>query len=72
MELFSGNRTGSQNQAQENPDFEEQPESAPLGIVDPPCPMRKLEADMVFFTFTLPHFLHLTVSPSDEVTSTSK
>jgi len=72
MSLFVENRTGSRNQAQENPELEEQPESAPLGMVDPPWPIRKLEADIVFLTFTLPHFLHLTVSPSDEVTSTSK
>ena len=63
---------GFLDQAQENPDLEEQPESAPEGMDVPPCPIRKLEAEMVFFTFKLPHFLHLTVSPSEEVTSTSK
>jgi hypothetical protein len=42
-------------QAQENPDFVEQPESAPEGMELEPEDMRKLEAEMVFFTTLLPH-----------------
>lgn len=43
-------------QAQENPDFVEQPESAPEGMELDPEEIRKLEAEMVFFTTLLPHF----------------
>jgi len=66
------NHTGFYVQAQENPDLEEQPERAPEGMVDPPLFMRKLEADMVFLTFRLSHFLHLIVSAEDKETSASK
>ncbi len=59
-------------QAQENPDFVEQPESAPEGMELEPEEIRKLEAEMVFFTTLLPH-LGQTVSPavSVEVTMVS-
>ena len=43
-------------QAQEKPDFVEQPESAPEGMELEPEEIRKLEAEMVFFTTLLPHF----------------
>jgi hypothetical protein len=43
-------------QAQENPDFVEQPESAPEGMALEPDDIRKLEAEMVFLTVLLPHF----------------
>jgi hypothetical protein len=43
-------------QAQEKPDFVEQPESAPEGMELEPEEIRKLEAEMVFFTAPLPHF----------------
>jgi hypothetical protein len=66
------NLTGSHAYAQEKPDFDEHPESAPLGMEVPPLPMRKLEAEMVFATFRLPHFVHLIISLDDEVVSTSK
>ena len=66
------NRTGFYYHAQENPDFEEQPESAPEGMDDLPLFMRKLEVEMVFLTFRLAHFLHLTVSAEDKDTSASK
>jgi len=66
------NLTGSHAQAQEKPDFDEHPESAPVGMEVPPCPMRKLAAEIVFVTFRLPHFLHLIVSVAVEVVSTSK
>lgn len=42
-------------QAQENPDFVEQPESAPEGMELEPEDIRKLEAEMVFFTMLLEH-----------------
>ncbi len=42
--------------AQEKPDFVEQPESAPEGMELEPEAIRKLEAEMVFFTTLLPHF----------------
>ncbi len=66
------NRTGFYDQAQENPDFDEHPESAPEGMDDPPLLMRKLEAETVFLTFRLSHFLHLIVSAEDKDTSASK
>ena len=66
------NRTGFYIHAQENPDFAEQPESAPDGMVDPPPVMRKLEAEMVFMTFRLSHFLHLIDSAEDKDTRASK
>ena len=47
-------------QAQENPDFVEQPESAPEGMELEPEEIRKLEAEMVFFTMLLPHFGQVT------------
>lgn len=59
--------------AQEKPDLEEQPERAPLGIEDPPPAIRKLVAEMVFFTFLLPHLAQTTFStPAEPVTSSSK
>ncbi len=59
--------------AHEKPDFEEHPDRAPLGMVGLPAPMRKLEVEMVFATFMLSHFGHLTGSVSwAEVVSTSK
>ena len=57
-----GNRTGFHAYAHEKPDFEEQPESAPEGIDDPPWFMRKLAAEMVFFTLTLAHCGQRTIS----------
>ncbi len=59
--------------AQEKPDFEEHPDRAPLGMDGLPEPTRKLDAEMVFATFRLPHFGHLTGSVlREEVVSTSK
>ena len=60
-------------QAQENPDFEEQPDSAPDGMELDPPEIRKLEAEMVFLTLLLLHLLQVT-SPaaSAEVTMASK
>jgi hypothetical protein len=46
--------------AQEKPDFVEQPESAPEGMEFEPDDIRKLEAEMVFFTALLPHFGQVT------------
>jgi hypothetical protein len=66
------NPTGFYDQAQENPDFAEQPESAPEGMDDPLPAMRKLEAETVFLTFRLPHFLHLMVSAAVKDTRVSK
>ncbi len=67
-------RTGPfQLYAQENPDLEEQPERAPEGIDDDPPETRKLVAEIVFFTFRLPHSLHLTMSALEaDVVRTSK
>jgi len=59
-------------QAQEKPDFDEQPESAPEGIEDRPEPMRRLAADTVFLTCTLLHFGQETVSGEVVDMSTSK
>ena len=47
-------------QAQENPDFDEQPDRAPEGILLPEEAIRKLPAEIVFFTFLLPHALQVT------------
>lgn len=47
-------------QAQEKPDFVEQPESAPEGMELDPEEIRKLEAEMVFFTAWLSHFGQVT------------
>lgn len=66
------NRTGFHAYAHEKPDFEEQPERAPEGIDDPPWFMRKLAADMVFFTLTPAHFGHRTISGEVAETSSSK
>ena len=61
------------NYAQEKPDFDEQPESAPAGILLEPVDMRKLAADMVFWIFELPHFLQVTSrTASHDVTNDSK
>lgn len=51
------------DQAQEKPVFDEQPDRAPLGIEEWPDEIRKLEAEMVFLTFRLPHLLHSTALP---------
>ena len=51
--------------------MEEHPDKAPEGMEVPP-PTRMLEADMVFLTLRLSHFLHLIISPPDEVVITSK
>ena len=62
------------DQAQEKPDLQEQPDSAPAGAADVlPEETRKLEAEIVFLTLPLPHLLHST-SPlsSVEVVRTSK
>lgn len=49
--------------AQEKPDLEEQPESAPAGIVlDEALAKRKLDAEIFFFTLALLHWLQVTVS----------
>ena len=59
-------------QAQEKPDFVEQPESAPEGMELEPEEIRKLEAEMVFFTTLLPHFGQIGSGPvSEEVTMVS-
>ncbi|OGQ87827.1 MAG: hypothetical protein A2512_09285 [Deltaproteobacteria bacterium RIFOXYD12_FULL_56_24] len=47
-------------QVQEKPDLLEQPESAPEGMALEPEEIRKLEAEMVFFTMLLEHFGQLT------------
>ncbi len=61
------------NYAQENPDFDEQPERAPLGMDGRPEPIRKLDEEIVFLTSRLWHCGHLTVSVTpDDVVSTSK
>jgi hypothetical protein len=51
--------------AQENPDLEEQPESAPAGALLDPLDKRLLKDDICFLTFFLPHFLHTTLSASE-------
>lgn len=59
-------------QAQEKPDFVEQPESAPEGMEPELEAIRKLEAEMVFFTALLPHFGQtVSVAVSVEVTMVS-
>lgn len=58
--------------AQEKPDFEEHPDNAPEGILLPPEASLKFEAEMVFFTWALPHFLQLTVSAPEVLTMVSK
>jgi hypothetical protein len=59
--------------AHENPDFDEQPERAPEGMVGRPEPILKLDVEIVFLTSRLLHFGHLTVSVTPEdVVSTSK
>jgi hypothetical protein len=58
--------------AHEKPDFEEQPERAPEGIDAPPWFMRKLAAEMVFFTLTLAHCGHLIISRELIETNSSK
>lgn len=70
---MSENRTGFLgDQAQENPDFDEQPDSAPEGMEEPLPAMRKLDAEMVFLTSRLPHFSHFIVSPEVRDTRASK
>jgi hypothetical protein len=59
-------------QAQEKPDLVEQPESAPEGMELEPEAIRKLEAEMVFFTMLLAHFGQTTsTEASAEVTMVS-
>ena len=59
-------------QAQEKPDFVEQPESAPEGMELELEEIRKLEAEMVFLTLLLPHFGQTTsLVASAEVTMVS-
>ena len=59
--------------AQEKPDLDEHLDSAPLGMVGLPDPIRKLEAEMVLVTSRLPHSGHFTVSVApEEVVRTSK
>ena len=43
------------NYAQEKPDFDEQPERAPLGMDGRPEPIRKLDEEIVFLTSRLWH-----------------
>jgi hypothetical protein len=51
-------------QAQEKPDFEEQPERAPAGL-SPELPDNRLaKVENCFSTFLLPHLLHFTLSAS--------
>jgi hypothetical protein len=70
---LSENRTGFLgDQAQENPDFDEQPDRAPEGMEEPLPAMRKLDAETVFLTSRLPHFPHFIVSPEVRDTSASK
>jgi len=65
--------TGRLHHAQEKPDLDEHPDSAPLGMVGLPEPIRKLEAEMVLATSRLPHSGHFTVSVAPEdVVRTSK
>ena len=66
-------RAGCLCYAQENPDFDEHPDSAPEGIEDFPEPILKFDVEMVFATFRLLHLGHLTVlDVSAEVVNTSK
>jgi hypothetical protein len=59
--------------AQENPGLVEQPDRAPEGTDDRPEEILKLEEEMVFFTFLLPHLLQTGISALDcEVVRTSK
>ena len=59
-------------QAQEKPALVEQPESAPEGMALEPEEIRKLEAEMVFFTTLLEHFGQTTsAEASAEVTMVS-
>jgi len=48
--------------AQEKPPLDEQPDKAPLGIELPPEASLKFEAEIVRFTFLLPHAVQLTSS----------
>lgn len=59
--------------AQEKPDLDEQPESAPDGIELLEEAIRKLLAEMVFSTKGLPHALQvMSLTPSHELTRASK
>ena len=62
------------DQAQEKPDLQEPPDSAPAGVEEALCEeIRKLEDEMVFLTLLLPHLLQTTLPPvSVEVVNTSK
>jgi hypothetical protein len=52
--------------AQEKPDLEEQPESAPAGAAFDELPAMRLENEEICFTtFLLSHFLQFTLSASD-------
>ena len=60
------------DQAQENPDFDEQPERAPAGIELLPEDILKLDAEIVFLMFLLLHFVQVTLLIAfDEVTNAS-
>lgn len=62
------------NYAQENPDFDEQPERAPAGIeLDEVLARRRLVAEIFFFTLALWHLVQVIVSVDvDEERSFSK
>lgn len=59
--------------AQEKPDLVEQPDKAPAGIDERPEEILKLEAEMVFLIFLLPHLLQVcSLGSVAEVVRTSK
>ena len=65
--------TGRSGYAQENPDLDEQPDKAPLGIEGLPDPIWKWLAEMVLVTSRLLHLGHFTISETcAEVVNTSK
>jgi hypothetical protein len=56
-------RPGPRYYAQEKPDLDEQPESAPDGIWVPELPaIRKLEAEIFFWTLVLPQWVQVMTS----------
>lgn len=59
-------RPGPRPYAQEKPDLDEQPESAPEGIGVPELPAkRKLEAEIFFRTLALPQWVQVMISAED-------
>ena len=52
-------------QAQEKPDFDEQPDRAPAGAPLELPDKRLAKVDICFSTFLLSHFLHTTLSASE-------